>query len=373
MPGLSQLKQFEKDILSLGDEITLRASRGEKPVKVPIPKTIKVDNDAEDFVLGMPEVPLEKKASVVDDDLSDITGGGSKASTSSSSEEVVEQGGPDLSSLLAPVVDFSSESGGDDSGMPDLSMFMDEPEPEVQEEAPQEEEPQEISVADIGLDALLAGAGFDGSEGAGFEEAPKSDSDDYLSDFDNGVVEEDKIFDATKSVSDKAPQQPVEKEPEPQIPASTESSAGFDMPDELKAIFGMNQPAAEEASAPEPSPYDIPSIPETPSFDEPSGAAAESFDMDFGSSDFGSESVTPAVTEEDDFSVPDNFDILANLNVIYKGSPIEVDCLEIQPDGLIVQLMIDESVVFDENNTCYKTSKIRKFLTSEKFSNNFNR
>lgn len=309
MPGLSQLKQFEKDILSLGDEVTLRASRGEKPVKVPIPKTIKVDNDAEDFVLGMPEVPLEKKAAVVDDDLSDITGGGSKSSSSSSSEEVVEQGGPDLSSLLAPVVDFSSESGGDDSGMPDLSMFMDEPEPEVQEEVPQQEEPQEISVADMGLDALLAGAGFDGSEGAGFEEAPKSDSDDYLSDFDNVVVEEDKIFDATKSVSDKAPQQPAAKEPEPQIQASTESSAGFDMPDELKAIFGMNQPAAEEASAPEPSPYDIPSIPETPSFDEPSGAAAESFDMDFGSSDFGSESVTPAVTEEDDFSVPDNFDM----------------------------------------------------------------
>lgn len=301
MPGLSQLKQFEKDILSLGDEVTLRASRGEKPVKVPIPKTIKVDNDAEDFVLGMPEVPLEKKAAVVDDDLSDITGGGSKSSSASSSEEVVDQGGPDLSSLLAPVVDFSSEAGGDDSGMPDLSMFMDEPEPEVQEEAPQEEEPQEISVADMGLDALLAGAGFDGSEGAGFEEAPKTESDDFLSDFDNVVVEEDKIFDAAKGETAKTPEQPPAKESEPQIPASTESSTDFDMPDELKAILGMNKPEEKEA----------PAVPDVPAFDSP-----DTFD-------FASESASPASAEEDDFSVPDNFDMPLDFD-----APVQVEASE---------------------------------------------
>ena len=311
MPGLSQLKQFEKDILSLGDEVTLRASRGEKPVKVPIPKTIKVDNDAEDFVLGMPEVPLEKKASVVDDDLSDITGGGKKASDSSS-EEVVDQGGPDLSSLLAPVVDFSAESGGDDSGMPDLSMFMDESEPEVQEEVPQEEEPQEISVADMGLDALLAGAGFDGSEGAGFEEAPKSDSDDYLSDFDNVVVEEDKIFDAGKPetrAEEKPAPQPAAKQPEPQAPETGGSSSDFDMPDELKAIFAMNQPggAQEEApSSPETIPEDDFSVPEDFNmpldFDSP-------VDLETPAEEGGAGSVTDFSSQEaSDFGEPFSFD-----------------------------------------------------------------
>ena len=40
MPGLSQLKKFNKDILSLGDEITLRSARGEQPIKFPIPKDV---------------------------------------------------------------------------------------------------------------------------------------------------------------------------------------------------------------------------------------------------------------------------------------------------------------------------------------------
>ena len=40
MPGLSQLKQFNKDLLAIGDEVTIRASRGEKPVEVHIPKEV---------------------------------------------------------------------------------------------------------------------------------------------------------------------------------------------------------------------------------------------------------------------------------------------------------------------------------------------
>ena len=162
MPGLSQLKQFNKDIQSLGDEITLRATRGEKPIVVPIPKGITVEDDSEDFVLGMPDNPRVVDNSNVDDDLSEITGITSGKAGSSSGEEAAPSfEAPDMSSLLAPV-DLGSDAGGDD-GMPDLSQFMDEPveeEPEVIEE-----EPEEISVADMGLEALLAGAGFDGTEG----------------------------------------------------------------------------------------------------------------------------------------------------------------------------------------------------------------
>ena len=40
MPGLSQLKKFSNDMVSLGNEVQVRASRGEKPVKVEIPDTV---------------------------------------------------------------------------------------------------------------------------------------------------------------------------------------------------------------------------------------------------------------------------------------------------------------------------------------------
>ena len=53
MPGLSQLKQFSKDIQSLGDEITLRAQRGEKPIVIPIPKGITIEDDSEEFVVEL--------------------------------------------------------------------------------------------------------------------------------------------------------------------------------------------------------------------------------------------------------------------------------------------------------------------------------
>ena len=78
MPGLSQLKKFNADILSLGNEPGLRASRGEKPVTVPIPKGIEDVDDSDDFITGMPE-PVEydvkpEKAVNVEEDFSDIMG-----------------------------------------------------------------------------------------------------------------------------------------------------------------------------------------------------------------------------------------------------------------------------------------------------------
>ena len=168
MPGLSQLKEFNKDIQSLGDEITLRASRGEKPIVLPIPKGITVENDSEDFVLGMPDNPKIVDNSNVDEDLSEITGlSTGKASGSDSGAEAAPSfEAPDMSSLLAPI-DLGGEQS--DSGLPDLSEFMDAP---VEEEQPEEieEEPEEISVADMGLEALLAGEGFDGTEGTEEEE-----------------------------------------------------------------------------------------------------------------------------------------------------------------------------------------------------------
>ena len=161
MPGLSQLKKFKEDIISLGDELTLRSIRGERPVNFEIPKSVEDIDDSEDFILGMPEIVAEVVDTQVDEDLSDIMGLSQTSSDSDAKEEV--QAGPsfeapDLSNLLNPVMlDESSEDN-----IPDLSMFMEQ---EVVEEVEAEDaEPQEVSIADMGLEALLAGTGFDEPE-----------------------------------------------------------------------------------------------------------------------------------------------------------------------------------------------------------------
>ena len=157
MPGLSQLKQFSNDLLSLGDEITIRASRGESPVKYPIPKEVQDVNDSEDFVLGMPEIEAPEEVTNIEEDLSDLVGLGTPSSSSNETqaEAAPTFEAPDMSSLLNPI-GADNDSMGD--AMPDLSMFMETEQPE---EEVVEEEPEEVSVADLGLDALLAGAGFD--------------------------------------------------------------------------------------------------------------------------------------------------------------------------------------------------------------------
>ena len=181
MPGLSQLKQFNKDLLAIGDEVTIRAARGEKPVEVHIPKEVEDKNDAEDFVLGMPEIEAEVDNSPVDEDLSDLTGLANPASTSSndSTEPSPTFEAPDLSDLLNPIAISDDGGSGSSSDMPDLSMFEDAPVEEEEEIV--EEEPEEISVADMGLDALLSGAGFDAPE----EESEKELKE--ISDLDSDI------------------------------------------------------------------------------------------------------------------------------------------------------------------------------------------
>ena len=176
MPGLSQLKKFNADILSLGNEPGLRASRGEKPVTVPIPKGIEDVDDSDDFITGMPE-PVEydvkpEKAVNVEEDFSDIMGTSSAPVASNAVQPESTLNVPDLSSL-ADLGAFA-DSGDEDSDMmgPDLSMFADpieetEPEPEP--------EPEEPEISDLSLEDLLGGMGFDGSEGT---EEKKEDSEE---------------------------------------------------------------------------------------------------------------------------------------------------------------------------------------------------
>ena len=179
MPGLSQLRKFNQNLLSIGDELNVRSSRGEKPVRVKIPNDIADIDDSEEFVLGMPEIAAEVESEVVDDDLSDLMGLSKTANDKNDeSESFPSFDAPDMSSILNPVIMDGDDSDGQ---MPDLSMFEDSPAEEVEEEEVAAE-PEEISIADMGLDALLAGSGFDGSEGKAESES-NSDDSDFFEDF----------------------------------------------------------------------------------------------------------------------------------------------------------------------------------------------
>ena len=162
MPGLKQLQKFNTDILSLGNEATLRSSRGEKPLTVPIPKSVKDIDDSDDFVLGLPEVEPEQIQEVSqntdDEDFSDIMG----TSSPKTSPEIEKKPSLDFSSILSGVApeNVSNEE-------PDLSMFMEPVDEEVQETV---EEPEEIPLSDLSLDDLLNSEGFDGSTGEAKDE-----------------------------------------------------------------------------------------------------------------------------------------------------------------------------------------------------------
>ena len=359
MPGLSQLKQFSSDILSLGDEINLRAARGEKPVKIEIPKDIEDINDSEEFVLGMPVIEAEPEISSADEDLSDLTAlvnpSATKSDKSGEAEPAPSFEAPDMSALLNPVV----ADNADDAGMPDLSMFD---EPEEAEEEVVEEEPEEISIADMGLDALLAGGGFDEPEPvpepepAPAETAPAQE----VPDFDMSVLDSVEPLDEAEPLEDAEPLEEAEPledaEPLDEAAPLDDAETLEDMPslDEMEPLseaeplteaapgdalslddlmgsgdstgagdamsFGDAAPADEAGAAENASSFDEPvSLDDIPSFDEPAvteetpsfdeAAPLEespSFDM---SESFDAASPLEEAPSSDSFDMPDSFDI----------------------------------------------------------------
>ena len=293
MPGLSQLNQFKKDLLSLGDEITLRAARGEKPVDVSIPDTIEDKNDSEDFVLGMPEIEAEPEISQADEDLSDLAGLTNQSAFDSNSNEAAPSfEAPDMSSLLNPIE--APDDSASDMGMPDLSMFEDAPveeEPEVVEE-----EPEEISVADMGLDALLSGAGFDQPEETPEPEAEETQAQIDLKNFED-VPDLDSLGvpDSTEEVIPEAEAVPVE-EPEPlENLAETEKPEALETPvdnrSEIEKDLGM----------------DLSSIPS-----KPAENAEPSLDDLLGNIEFDEPAAGENTITADDISAPLDFEIPEN-------------------------------------------------------------
>ncbi|WP_288715684.1 hypothetical protein [uncultured Treponema sp.] len=181
MPGLSQLKKFNSDILSLGNEAELRSKRGEKVGSLPIPKGIKDVDDSDDFVMGMPEpsedviAAMEEKPAL-DEDLSDIMGSSSSSDSAPVQSEAPSAPVPDVSSLLNPI--GLATASDENDAVPDLSLFMEPVDQEEPEEVPEEKEPE---ISDLSLEDLLGGTGFDGSEGTSENSDAETESDNFTS------------------------------------------------------------------------------------------------------------------------------------------------------------------------------------------------
>ena len=286
MPGLSQLKKFNKDILSLGDEITLRSARGEQPIKFPIPKDVEDKNDSEDFVLGMPEKPAVVEVEVLDEDFSDITGISNESKTDETPSVSFEA--PDMSSLLNPIQDFSEDS---EFGMPDLSAFMEEETP-VPESEP---EPEEISIADMDLDALLAGEGFDGSEGFGVQTTETDEAENYLEDEPEiieipEVIEEVPEIPSTEEILEEVQSLEDDDFAVPSMEDLFNPSDVDEIPEEIEA---------ESIDVAEFDDFDLPSIDE--SIEETSEVSA----LD----DFDLPNIDESMEETNEISALDDFDL----------------------------------------------------------------
>lgn len=219
MPGLKQLQQFNSDMLNLGDEVKIRAARGEKPVTVKIPKDVADIDDSEDFVNGLPALSEEDQAQAAAaaeerkreaNDFSDFMDDDSESSSEQKPAATEDEAVPDVSDLLPSAGDM-------DLSDLDLSEFEDEKEPEP------EPEPEEIGIEDMDLESLLASS----PEPQAQDESQIS-NDEKKSEESEESVNPD-IFNMDSFDADSAPQNSIPAS-EPDGTAFDESL--FDMPSE---------------------------------------------------------------------------------------------------------------------------------------------
>ena len=338
MPGLSQLKKFNADILSLGNEPALRASRGEKPVTVPIPKDVKEFNDSDDFLMGMPE-PVESSVSEdktenVAEDFSDIMGTESSAQNNQKNEE--ESSAPNIN-LSVP--DISSiVSGGTGDSEPDLSMF-EEP---VQNSSPVEQtepEPEkEPEIADLSLEDLLGGQGFDGTQGkddsAGSEEpagaSGEKDADglETLQDAENipdaeplSDLEPENEAENPISEENSSPDNISEENPEPE-PEETFAAEKTDSSDSEKNSENSGADKTENSEV-QPEAEDVEENFKDSDFQDIAGLDIDSPDFFAEPESSGSAGEAEKSAAAEDFSLPENADEAVDFSEPDKSDEFE--------------------------------------------------
>lgn len=349
MPGYSQLKKLSETVLKLGNEIKLRAERGERAIPVLIPDTIEDIDDSQDFVLGMPEkpkppepeepeTPPEEEAAAatsdvsVDDLLSGISAGGDA---------------PDLSAFGDDSSSSSSKSKSKGKGKGKAAKP--EPQPEPEPEPP----PKPKGISGSGY----SGFGFD-DDGV-LESSPSDEKKPDIGALMGGpgkpAAAASKPFEGATGI--------------PELDAilnpnkGKEESAASNIPD-LDSI--LNPPKAAAAPTPaepvqEPEPIEeIPSEP-IPSAPEPESVAAQEIDFgdlddlqveDYAAPEKSAEEQTDASAlfgdDVEDFEMPSSVEKPKKKD--FKPLPPEEDNAILKPD-----LFTDDSTATKDNPPYYAT------------------
>lgn len=150
MPGFSQLKKLSEQVLKLGNEINVRAARGEKAMPFPVPESIPDVDDSEDFVTGMPEKP--KTPEQIAQEEAEAAAKAEAERKASGDDDIF--GGAGFGASLGDMPDLSAfESSSSDekkkNSVPSAMSFLEE------EEEPEPEKPK-------GIDGSgYSGFGFD--------------------------------------------------------------------------------------------------------------------------------------------------------------------------------------------------------------------
>lgn len=270
MPGLNQLKQFSEDIRAVGDEVKIRAQRGEKVPILPLPQGISEADDSDEFIIGLPDKDATAAKQEDAEELGSIDDilGTSSASAAPSADELAGLDS-DIAALLNP------QAAADEDALADFlnddnPASVTEPapaEPLESEEIPSE---PETPLEDLDLDSLLAPA----ADGA-----------------DSG---------------DAAPVSEPEVASEPEIPASDTSSASepsgdfADLGDALSNLGDLTDLGASGDFAADASPADEGAVEAVPA-DDVLSAESPSADFDtlseLGDLDSPAGAETPAAAD----------------------------------------------------------------------------
>lgn len=293
MPGFSQLKKLSEQVLKLGNEINVRAERGEKATPYPVPESIPDVDDSEDFVTGMPKKPKTPEQIAQEE---------AEAAAKAKAEQ---KAGEDED------VFGSSGFGANLGEMPDLSAFESSPKsdkkknsfPSAMSFLEEEEEPPAEPEKPKGIDGSgYSGFGFD--DDGNLEDTSSFESQEKSVGIEStGIPELDELLNSGGTDVPVAPESAPLSESVPPAEPENAEPASDSQPDSISGsnsndIFGLGDLGDLDAfeSPAENSAHDEGGIPETaadgnqdvPAADEAQDSALSENDAFFDSlPDFG--------------------------------------------------------------------------------------
>lgn len=283
MPGLNQLKQFSEDIRAVGDEVKIRAQRGEKVPVLPLPQGISEADDSDEFIIGLPDKDAAATKTDGGEDsgsIDDILGSDKPAAPSADELAGLDS---DIVALLNPQAAAADDDALAEFLNDDNPASVTELEPEEPEEIPAEPEPAP-PLEDMDFDSLIAPAGTDNDGTATSDSAGDSLTSEPAGDFADLDGALSNLGDLT-DLETSGDLGELETSPAESAPDSVDEAQPLSM-DSGTADFdtlsepGESEPAPEEGSsvavdsAPDLSSFDIDSLIGNPDSPETSSGAA---------------------------------------------------------------------------------------------------